>query len=543
MLVVLLLLGLPVAAALVCLRAPAAVAQAVTAGCGIACFGLVAALVPAAAHRDLHYLTYLRIDALSVVFLLATGFLYAAVAVYSIGYLDRGRRDPGFARYSRRFWAGLNLFAWAMLAAPMMSSLALLWVAIEVTTVISALLVAIEDTDGAAEAAWKYVLIASAGLSLALLATIFAYYAGAQVLGQSYNLAFDPLLHVAARLPHAPVRLAFALAVLGFGTKMGLFPVHTWLPDAHSEAPTPVSALLSGSLLAVSFYAILRYYQVAAAALGPRFPRDVLLVFGVASLLLAALYLFGQRDIKRLLAYSSVEHMGILAIGVSFGAPIALAGVLLHVLAHAAAKGNAFMGAGVLVRKFGTKRISAIRGGLDLLPWSGPLFLLAVLALGAMPPFGIFRSEFEIVAGGFASGGNAAAAVLIVGVTVAFFGLAATTSRMLLSPQARVADRAPAGLDPVSAAVAGPAAWTSGIGGPGSAAIAGGSGDRLLGPVLAGAPGGRPARPVNPRGEPSAWMVVPVAAGAVALIVLGVHPPAELTELLARAVRDLSGAA
>ena len=146
------------------------------------------------------------------------------------------------------------------------------------------------------------------------------------------------------------------LAVLGFGTKMGLVPVHTWLPDAHSEAPTPVSALLSGSLLAISFYAILRFYQVAEAALGPPFPRNVLLVFGVASLLLAALYLFGQRDIKRLLAYSSVEHMGILAIGVSFGAPAALAGVLLHVLAHAAAKGNAFMGAGVFVRKFGTKR-------------------------------------------------------------------------------------------------------------------------------------------------------------------------------------------
>ena len=197
--------------------------------------------------------------------------------------------------------------------------------------------------------------------------------------------------------------MAFVLAVLGFGTKVGLFPVHTWLPDAHSEAPTPVSALLSGSLLAVSFYAILRYYQVAVAALGPRFPRDVLLVFGVATLLLAALYLLDQRDYKRLLAYSSMEHMGILAIGVSFGAPIALAGVLLHVLAHAAAKGNAFMGSGVLLRKFGSKQISAARGGLDLLPWSGPLFLAAILALCAMPPFGIFRSEFEIVRGGLAS--------------------------------------------------------------------------------------------------------------------------------------------
>ena len=208
------------------------------------------------------------------------------------------------------------------------------------------------------------------------------------------------------------------LAVVGFGTKMGLFPVHTWLPDAHSEAPTPVSALLSGSLLAVSFYAILRYYQVAAAALGPGFPRDVLLVFGVASLLLAALYLLDQRDVKRMLAYSSVEHMGILAIGVSFGAPIALAGVLLHVLAHAAAKGNAFMGAGVLVHKFGSKRISGISGGLDLLPWSGPLFGIAILALCAMPPFGIFRSEFEIVEGGFSSARYATPAVLIVLVTL-----------------------------------------------------------------------------------------------------------------------------
>ena len=159
------------------------------------------------------------------------------------------------------------------------------------------------------------------------------------------------------------MRLAFLLALLGYGTKVGLFPVHTWLPDAHSEAPTPVSALLSGSLLAVSFYAILRFYQVAAAALGSGFPRDALLAFGVASLLLAALYVFGQRDIKRLLAYSSVEHMGILAIGVSFGAPVALAGVMLHVLAHAAAKGNAFMGAGVFVVKYGTKQISAMRGG------------------------------------------------------------------------------------------------------------------------------------------------------------------------------------
>jgi hydrogenase-4 component F len=489
--VVIALLIVPAVAAVASLWLPGRAAGLVTSASGIASFALVLTLVPAAAHRDLAGPGFLRVDALSVVFLLASAFLYGCVAVYSVGYLRTAAHgEARDERYSRRFWAGLNLFAWSMLAAPVMGNLALLWVAIEVTTIVSALLVALEGTDGAAEAAWKYVLLASAGLAIALLGTIFLYYAGSRILGPSYNLAFGPLLAVAGRLPHTVVRLAFVLAVLGYGTKVGLFPVHTWLPDAHSEAPTPVSALLSGSLLAVSFYAILRFYQVAQAALGPGFPRDVLLAFGVASLLLAALYLLDQRDYKRLLAYSSVEHMGILAIGVSFGAPVALAGVLLHVLAHAAAKGNAFMGAGVLVRKFASKQISSVTGGLDLLPWSGPLFLAAILALSAMPPFGIFRSEFEIVTGGLAASANAPAAILVVLVTVAFFGLSLAANRMLLTPR-----REP------------------------------------------------PGEPALVRGEPSAWMVVPVVAGLVALLVLGLHPPADLTGLLGRAVAALRGAA
>jgi len=469
----------------------------------------VLALVPEAAHGTLNYLSYLRVDAVSGVFLLATSFLYAAVAVYAAGYL-KGRD----ARYTRRFYLGFNIFAWAMLAAPVMGSLALLWIAVEITTVVSALLVAIEDTDGAAEASWKYVLIASAGLGLALLATIFAYYAGAQVLGVHSDLAIQPLLRAGPKLPATPVRLAFLLALLGYGTKVGLVPVHTWLPDAHSEAPTPVSALLSGALLSTSFYAILRFYQVAAASLGSGFPRDALLAFGVASLLLASLYVFGQRDVKRLLAYSSVEHMGILAIGVSFGAPIALAGVLLHVMAHAAAKGNAFMGAGVFTVKYGTKRISALRGGLDLLPWSGPLFLLAIFALSAIPPFGIFRSEFQIVAGGLGRGSYTAAAVLVVLVTIAFLGLATSATGMLLTraPDARAAPTHP---DAVT------------IDGThdGAGAVA----------VLARR---RPSR-VLTRGEPSAWMVVPVLAGLAVLVLLGVHPPAELTELITRGAAQL----
>jgi hydrogenase-4 component F len=205
--VVLALLIVPLAAGLTCFALAARVAAAVTVVCGLASFALVLAVVPAAAHHDLSYLSYLRVDAVSAIFLLATGFLYGAVAVYAVGYL-KGHHD-------RRFYAGLNLFAWAMLAAPLMSSLALLWIAVEVTTIISALLVAIEDTAAAAEAAWKYVLIASAGLGLALLGTVFAYYAGAQVLGEHYNLAIQPLIQAGAHLPHTPVRLAFLLALLG----------------------------------------------------------------------------------------------------------------------------------------------------------------------------------------------------------------------------------------------------------------------------------------------------------------------------------------
>jgi len=534
--VLLALVFVPLAAGIVSLAVPARAAAAVTVVSGLASFGLVLALVPAAAHRTLAYVSYFRVDAISAIFMLATGFLYATVAIYSAGYVAKeteGESPSDRRRYARRFYPLFNLFGWSMLVAPMMNSLALLWIAIEVTTVISALLVALENSDAAVEAAWKYVLIASAGLGLGLLATIFAYFAGAQVLGQHYDLALNTILGVGGRLAHTPVRFAFMLAVLGYGTKVGLFPVHTWLPDAHSEAPTPVSALLSGSLLAVSFYAILRYYQIAVATLGTGFPRDVLLAFGVASLLLAALYLLDQRDIKRLLAYSSVEHMGILAIGVSFGAPIALAGVMLHVLAHASAKGNAFMGAGVLVIKFGSKQIAAQRGAMDLLPWSGPLFLLAVLALSAMPPFGIFRSEFQIVAGGLGAHGYAPAAVLVILVTVAFFGLTAATTGMLFRSRgtARVSVIAAAVSDTPAGRPSPADDWrTDDEGFPVAAGPA-----RVT--VLERA---EPMRAIS-RGEPSVWMVVPAVAGIAALLILGLHPPAELTQLISRAVTQLGG--
>ncbi|MHB8245990.1 MAG: proton-conducting transporter transmembrane domain-containing protein [Acidimicrobiales bacterium] len=486
-----LLIAVPFAAAVATFFLPVRVSRVLTVVSGALVFGLSLVLIPAVTtHTAISTGSLLRVDALSVVFLIATTFLYAATAVFAGGYLNLAQ-SPAGTRYGRRFYAGLNLFCWSMVAAPLVNGLALLWVAVEITTVVSALLVAIDDTDGASEASWKYVLIASLGLGIALLATIIMYYAGTTVFGSAYDLSYAQMLAGAVRFPPDVVRLAFVLAVLGFGTKMGLVPVHTWLPDAHSEAPTPVSALLSGALLAISFYAILRYFQIAVRTLGPTFPRNVLLIFGLASLLLAALYLLVQRDLKRLLAYSSVEHMGILAIGMSFGAPIAIVGVLLHVLAHAAAKGTAFFGAGSVVRKFGTKDMTRIRGGITALPWSGPMLVAAVLALSAMPPFGIFRSEFLIVSGGLSDPRDTVTAVLVILVTVAFFGLSWFTTQTMLTPA-----------------------------------------------ILPGSPEG--AGMVTPtKGEVSPWIVVSMALGLAALVILGVHPPAQLNQLLHHAASEL----
>ncbi|MDA8275043.1 MAG: proton-conducting transporter membrane subunit [Actinomycetota bacterium] len=476
-----LLMVVPAVAGVACWWAPVSVGRAIGLTSGVLTFVLAVLLVPSGHAEALG--SWLRVDPLSVVFLVAIGFLYPLTMAFAVGYLHPAGDPDAVARYHRRVLAGLNLFCWAMVVAPLMNSLALLWVAIEVTTVISALLVAVDDTPGATEAAWKYVLIASMGLGIALFATIVVYYAGSTVLGNGYELFIPQLLAHARHFPSQAVRLAFVLAVLGFGTKVGFVPVHTWLPDAHSEAPTPVSALLSGALLAMSFYAVLRYFQVAVRTLGGTFPRDVLLAFGIASLVLAALSLSAQRDLKRLLAYSSIEHMGILAIGMSFAAPIAVAGVLLQVLAHAAAKGTAFFGAGSIVRRFGTKDMARIRGGIAALPWSGPLFVLAILGLSAMPPFGIFRSEFQIVEGGLSDPQDAVVAVLVVLVVLAFAGLSWFSTRTMFSPSS------------------------------GQTAVA--------------------------RGEPSAWIVGAMAVGIVALAVLGVHPPGQLSQLLSRAASEL----
>ena len=429
------ILALPLAAALLSLAGRPRLAEAATCVSGVAVLGLafvIAMQVRSGKELAIAH-SWLRFDSLGGVFLLATGLLYATGAIFSIGYLRADARRRDFVPFARRYFTYFNLFAWSMLLVPEASDFGTLWIAIELTTIVSALLVAVDRTDAALEAAWKYVLIASAGLGIALIGVILLYAAGSDALGAAYLPRYDSYLGVAGHLASAPVKLAFLLAAVGFGTKVGFFPMHTWLPDAHSEAPSPVSALLSGALLANAFYAILRFYQVTALNGGSTFPRRVLLVLGVTSLLLAALSVLSQRNYKRLLAYSSIEHMSVIALGVGFGAPIAVAGALLHVVNHAAAKGLAFFGAGSILRRFDSKEIDAVSAAGVRLPWSGPLFFAAVLALSGLPLSGIFRSEFQIVAGGLASSAYVSAAFLIVLVNLAFFGVVWYLGRMVLS--------------------------------------------------------------------------------------------------------------
>ena len=430
------IVAVPLVAMLVSGLADWRAARAITLVAGIVSLGLAIGLALSVEHGgSLHAAHgWLALDSLGAVFLVTTGLLYAIGGVFSIGYLRLDERQPDFPQFARRYFALLNLFGQTMLLVPLASDFGTLWVAVELTTIVSALLVAIDRTDAALEAAWKYVLIASCGLGVALLSIIVLYATGTHALGSSYLPRFSRLIAHGPALSRDAVRLSFVLAVVGFGTKVRFVPTHTWLPDAHSEAPAPVSALLSGALLASAFYAILRFFQVAVAAGERSFAEHVLIVFGAMSLIAASLFVLRQRNFKRLLAYSSIEHMGVIALGVGFGAPLAVAGALLHVITHACAKGLAFFGAGSLLRGYDTKEVDEVTGAASAMPWTGPMFMAAALALCGLPLSGVFRSEFQIVAGGFAQPQYVGVALLLVFVNLAFFGVLWHAGAMVLSP-------------------------------------------------------------------------------------------------------------
>jgi hydrogenase-4 component F len=375
----------------------------------------------------------LAVDGLSALMacLVATVGVVAAVGVPAWLAHELGEGRVGAAR-AARFRPLFHLFVFTMLAAVTTENVGVMWVAIEGTTLASVFLITTERTRASLEAAYKYLLICSVGIAVAFLGTVLLYAADVTELGGAveHGLEWPELLAAAPGLPRRTVQLAFALLLVGYGTKAGLAPMHTWLPDAHSEAPAPVSALMSGVLIAVGLYALLRLKPVVDVAAGPAFARGLLLGFGLASMAVAAAFLWAPRNYKRMLAYSSVEHMGLVCVGVAFGGPWGLGGALLHVVNHALAKSSLFLLAGRILQRFGSAEVARVRGLARAMPWTGGAFVAATLALVGVPPFGLFVSELLILRAGFAGGHPVAAGAALALLVVAFGGILRTVNRM-----------------------------------------------------------------------------------------------------------------
>ena len=365
----------------------------------------------------------LRADALAAFMVLLVAGI-ALLAMWSaIGYVDTelalGHTNRAGARL---FGVFLPLFVATMLLALLAGNAAVTWVAIEGTTVATAFLVGHRRNRASLEASWKYVIIGSVGIALAFLGTIvLAYAARAAGANSTDALNWDTLTSIGRHLDPAAARLAGGLLLLGYGTKVGLAPMHTWLPDAHGQAPAPVSALMSGVLLAVAFSVLLRLKVVIDAAAGPKYLRGLLIAAALLSLLVAASLMLGQRDAKRLLAYSSIEHMGVIAFAAAVGTRLAIAALLLYVLAHALGKTVAFLAVGELALVEGTTRIAELRGLLTRRPVLGSCTALAFVALLGLPPFGLFASELAVARAGFAAdlGWQTAAVFLVLLVATA----------------------------------------------------------------------------------------------------------------------------
>ncbi len=366
---------------------------------------------------------YLGVDALSDVLLFTVACIFATSTWYSDRYLRTVHRPFLTAQV---YYALLAAFAFTMITALLVTDLGLMWIGIEATTVSSALLVVLERRPTSVEAAWRYTLIASAGLTIALFALLLLYTDTGTL--DVYRLAANPPPLT------LPVEMAVALALVGYGTKVGLFPMHTWLPDAHSEAPSPISAMFSGVLLPTALYAFLRVYRVLGTPV-PAVVRDLLLTFGLLTALVGALLLQRQRSFKRMFAYSSMEVMGLALTGIALGG-IALYGALILLVAHAFAKSAAFYCSGNVLSSTGTTRIDEVRDLRTRMPRTAGAWVLASLAVTGAPPFGTFVGELLIVVGALAVGAVWVAVLFVLAIMVAFLGVNGQVGRMVFGEAA-----------------------------------------------------------------------------------------------------------
>jgi hydrogenase-4 component F len=367
---------------------------------------------------------YLLVDDLNIVFIILNSFVGFTTSVFSASYIAHELETGRLTRAHLRFYHAMyQILLFAMNLALLANNIGLMWVAIELATLTTVLMVGIYRTHEALEAAWKYFILGSVGIALALFGTILIYMAARPVVGEGPNgMVWTVLVAHAAALDPALLNLAFVFLLLGYGTKVGLAPLHAWLPDAHSEGPTPISAVLSGLLLNVALHAVLRFKLLLAANPGAIAPGPLMAAMGLVSVIFAAFMLYRRRDIKRLFAYSSIEHMGIIAFAFGIGGALANFAGLLQMTMHSLTKSAIFFTVGHISQVKGTQKIADIRGLTVTHPLLGWSLVVGVIAIAGLPPFGIFMSEFLLVTSTFART-PLLAVLLLTGLLVAFGAL------------------------------------------------------------------------------------------------------------------------
>ena len=348
---------------------------------------------------QLAYNEQILVDPLNVFLVTLTAFIGFTTSLFSRPYM-RIERDHGrlTERRVRLFHSMFQMFTFTMLVALTTNNMGILWVAMEAATLTTVLLVSLYRTAASLEAAWKYFILCGVGIAQALFGTILLYFAAEKVLGHDGSaLLWSHLNAVKGSLEPTVLSLAFVFLLVGYGTKVGLVPLHNWLPDAHAEGPTPVSAVLSGLLLNVALYAVVRCKVLADGALHSNLPGLLMMGFGLVSVVVAAFFLARQKDVKRMFAYSSIEHMGIITFAFGMGGPVASFAGLLHMTVHSLTKSAIFFAVGHATQKCGTQLMEHIRGLLQISPTIGWGLMLGTLAILGMPPFGVFTSEFMIL--------------------------------------------------------------------------------------------------------------------------------------------------
>jgi hydrogenase-4 component F len=399
-------------------------------------------------------LAIFRADALAVVFLLLIGLLAVAVSLATVDWMRqevaRGQMREDRLRY---YYALVQGFVATMLVTVLADNLGILWIAMEGTTITSALLVGFHGDRHGLEAAWKYIIVTTIGISFGLFGTVLVYGAAAHAQGGVFAGAMNwsSIAPIAPRLDPGIIRIGFIFVMVGYGTKAGLAPLHMWLPDAHSQAPTPVSALLSGALIKCALFGIIRFHTIARQACGPEFSHGLLLLFGLVSVVVATPFIIVQHDLKRLLGYHSVEHVGIVALGLGFGGRLGTYGALLHAINHGVTKALVFLVAGDAIGRYGTRDMRLMKGYLGVASVAGTLLLMGAFSLAGTPPFSIFISELVVIQAGIAAGRFVSVAVFLAMVVIIFAGLIHHVGQMAFGTAGGSVDRRREALSPLLA--------------------------------------------------------------------------------------------